>query len=245
MVSTGVIATGCCDAPAESHETACLLAQLKAFCLPGGEVSARGVECVRTTQTGEIRSAPNAPWVPFSAEEVTFATQSSFRWEARFKGGRMGWFAVSDLYENGHGCGEISLGGALPVRRSTGPEFDKGELQRYLSSILLCPPMLLNDRSLVWSAVGPRTLRIGDRTDPTRATVDLEFDEQGHPIACHAERPRLVGKTTAPTPWSATGADFQELEGLHVPTRLEAAWCLPEGLFTSFRAHVTSFEVLR
>jgi hypothetical protein len=245
MTTGDSITTGCCDVPAASDGAEGLLAQLKAFCLPGGEVSARGVECVRMTQSGEIRSAPNAPWVPFSAEEVTFATRSSFRWEARFKGGSTGWFSVSDSYENGHGCGEISLGGVLPVRRSTGPEFDKGELQRYLSSILLCPPMLLNNRSLIWTDAGPRTLRIGDRTDPTRATVDLEFDEEGHPTACHAERPRMVGKTTVPTPWSATGAEFQERDGLRVATCLESAWHLPEGLFTSFRAHVTSFDVLR
>lgn len=221
-----------------------LLSLLKAFCLPGGEDNARRVQSVRTTQSGEIRSAPNAPWVPFTAEETTSATGSSFRWEARFKGGRLGWFSVTDSYEDGHGCGALSLGGVLPVRKSIGPEFDKGELQRYLGSIALCPPMLLNNPSLAWTAVGPLTLRVRDRDDSTGATVDLELNEQGHPIACRAERPRMVGKITVPTPWSATGAEFQEREGFRVATRLEALWHLPEGVFSYFRAQVTSFEMV-
>lgn len=220
-----------------------MLARLRDFCLPGGEGAARRVKAVKTSQSGEIRSAPNAPWVPFTAEEVTSAETSSFRWEGKFKGGRMGWFAVTDAYEDGHGCGALSLGGVLPVRTSTGPEFDKGELQRYLASIVLCPPMLMNNPSLAWTSVGPLTLRLRDRDDTTGATVDLELNDEGHPIACHAERPRMVGKITVPTPWSATGAEFQEREGLRIATRLEASWHLPEGEFTYFRAQVTSFEI--
>ena len=222
-----------------------LLARLKAFCLPGGEENARQVRSIRTTQSGEIRSAATAPWVPFTAEEVTSAMSCAFRWEARLKGGRLGWFSVTDSYEDGHGCGALSLGGVLPVRKSVGPDFDRGELQRYLGSVVLCPPMLVNNASLIWSAAGRLTLRVRDRDDSTGATVDLELNEQGHPIACHAERPRMVGKITVPTSWSAAGADFEERQGMRVATRLEASWHLPEGVFSYFRAQVSSFEILR
>lgn len=53
----------------------------------------------------------------------------------------------------------------------------------------------------------------------------------------------MVGKITAPTPWSAAGADFEEREGLRIAMRLEACWHLPEGTFTSFRAEVRSVEI--
>lgn len=238
-----VVSTPHADLLIEPGRAQELLALLKAFCFPGGEYTARRVCSVKTTQSGEIRFAPTAPWVPFTAEEVFSATESSFRWEARFKGGRMGWFAVTDSYEGGHGYGAISLGGVLPVRKSTGPEFDKGELQRYLASVALCPPMLVNNPSLVWSVAGPLTLRVRDRDSATRASVDLELNGQGRPIACRAERPRMVGKTTVPTPWSAAGTEFEEREGLRVATRLEASWHPPEGAFTCYRAQVNSFEV--
>lgn len=143
------------DIAGESGRAHELLALLKAFCLPGGDDNARRVHSVKTTQSGEVRSAPNAPWVPFTAEEVTVATHSSFRWEARFKGGSMGWFVVTDAYEDGHGFGSISLGGVLPVRKMTGPDFDKGELQRYFASVALCPAMIVNHASLLWTGAGP------------------------------------------------------------------------------------------
>jgi len=48
-----------------------------------------------------------------------------------------------------------------------------------------------------------------DRLDPTGATVDLDLSDEGCPLACHATRPRLVGKQTVLTrgpEWEANSA---------------------------------------
>jgi hypothetical protein len=105
--------------------------------------------------------------------------------------------------------------------------------------------MILHNRSLEWTAAGPDTLRVRDRDDPTGATVDLEMDAEGRPLACRAVRPRMAGKRIVPTPWSGVAAEFREWEGLRVASRLEVQWDLPEGSFTYFRAEVTSFALLR
>jgi hypothetical protein len=218
-----------------------LPARLRAFHFPGGEEAARLVRAVKTTQRGEMRTTPEARWMPFTAEEEIDATRSRFRWDARFQGGALG---VTDAYEDGHGRLVIKLGGVIPVKRMTGPDFDRGELERYLASVMSCPPMLLGNRSLEWTAAGPSTLRVRDRDDRTGATVDLEIGDDGRPLVCRANRPRLVGKQSVPTPWSGTCTESREWEGLRVASRIEAAWQLPEGEFTYFRAEVTSFQVV-
>jgi len=225
-------------------EAGALLARLRAFCFPGGEDPARLVSAIRAKERGELRGSPTARWIPFTAEEVIETERSSFRWEAHYRGGSMGLIAVTDAYEEGHGRLVVKLGGVIPVQKVQGPEADKGELQRYLGSIPLCPPILLNHPSLEWTAVGPHTLRVRDRSDPTGATVDLEIREEGRPIACRAVRPRTVGKQSVLTPWSGSCSEFREWEGLRAASRIEATWEMPEGPFTYYRSEVVSLEVL-
>lgn len=189
--------------------------------------------------------SPEARWIPFTADEFIDATRSSFRWEARLDPGKIGSPTVIDAYEDGHGRLQIKLGGIVTIKKITGPDADKGEMQRYLASVVFCPPMLLNHPTLEWNAVGPVTLRLRDRQDPTGATVDLDLSEEGRPLVCRADRPRLVGKQAVLTPWLATGSEFREYEGLRVVTHLEVAWHLPEGPFSYFRAELTSFAAVR
>lgn len=69
----------------------------------------------------------------------------------------------------------------------TGQEVHKGELQRYLASMVLCPTMLLNHSPLECRAVGPSTLRLYDQLDP-EIFVELDVSEQ----RCPAHVVRMV-----------------------------------------------------
>lgn len=228
-----------------STESQALLARLCAFCFPGGDCAARLVRSVRTMQKGEIRMSPKARWVPFTAEEFTDATRSNFRWDARLDPGKISSPTVTDAYEEGHGRLVVKVAGVVTIQKVAGLDADKGELQRYLSSIAFCPPILINHASLDCAAVGSVTLRVHDRKDSTGATVDLDVSEEGQPLRCRAVRPRIVGKQAIMTPWSGSCTEFREWEGLRVATRLEVLWHLPEGPFTYFRSEITSFTALR
>jgi hypothetical protein len=230
---------------AAADEVTALLARWRSFCFPGGENAAREIRAVRTTQRGEFRGSPEARWIPFTAEEVVETARSSFCWNARIGAAKLGAITVTDAYEEGHGRLVVKLANMVPLQKITGPEADRGELQRYLGEIVLCPPILLNHASLEWTAIGPDTLRVRDRQDATGATVDIEISEAGCPVGFKAERGRLVGKQTILTPWSGTGSDFQEREGMQVPARFEACWHLPEGPFPYIRGEITSFVAQR
>jgi hypothetical protein len=223
--------------------TTSLIAALKAYCFPGGEEAARGVRGIRTTQRGEIRSGPDARWNSFVAEEFVDAMRAGFRWEARMDTGVLS-VLVSDAYEEGHGRLSVKKG-PIELKKLAGPDVDRGELQRYLGYIGYCPPMLVNNPSLDFSAIGQRTLRLQDRQDETGASVEIDVGEDGRPILTRAVRPMTVGKHVIPTLWSASGSDPQVWDGLRVWRRMEASWHLAEGAFTYVRIELTSFAVVR
>jgi hypothetical protein len=189
--------------------------------------------------------SPEARWIRFTACEFIDATRSHFRWEARMDPGKISSITVIDAYEAGHGSLVVKLGGVLPVKEISGPDVDKAEIQRYLASMAYCPTMLLNHATLECTSVGPSTLRLRDKRDPTGAIVNLEVSEDGCPLVCRGERPRLVGKKVVLTQWSGTTSEFREYDGLRIATRVEAAWRFPEGDFTYFRAEVASIEAER
>lgn len=225
-------------------QTTSLLARLHQFCFPGGEEVARSVIGVRITEQGEMRMSPEARWIAFTAEQTIEARRSSFRWQARLSSGGLTPVMVTDAYEDGHGYLTVKAAGLIPLKKITGADADKGEMQRYLASAMFCPPALLNHPALEWNAVGPLSLRLRDRNDPTGATVDLEITEAGRPVTCRAERPRLVGKHSVLTPWRGNYLEFREWEGLRVASRLEVSWQLPEGPFTYFRSELTLLAAL-
>jgi hypothetical protein len=220
-----------------------LIGLIKSFSFSGGDAAARGVRAIQTTQRGEIRSAPEARWVAFTAEETVNASTSSFRWDARLGTGLTA-VRVIDAYESGQGRLVVKKG-PLKLKEFAGPEFDRGELQRYLAYLNYCPPMIENNSSLQFEPLGPSTLRVSDKSEKTGASVDLEIDGTGRVIVARAIRPMALGSRIAMMPWSATTNDFREWEGLRIPFSMEAAWALPAGVFTYIRIALTSVAVIR
>ncbi len=239
---TTMLATGA-DARA-TNDAAPLIARLKAWLLPGGEAAARGVRGIRAAQRGRIRSGPQAKWNAFTAGEFVDATTSAFRWEARMGESLITSVHVTDAFEDGHGRLVVKKG-PVPIVKLTGPDVDRGELQRYLAYLSYCPAMLTNNGFLLFDAIGPDTLRIRDRTADAGAFVELTVGADGEPAWARAVRSMQVGRRTVPTPWSARGCGWKDIDGLRVAQRMEAAWCPREGEFTYFETELTSFEIVR
>jgi hypothetical protein len=221
-----------------------LLRPLCSFFFPSGEERARAVTRIETEERGEFRSSPSGRWVPFTADEYVDATTSAFRWDARIGSGRIASVDVTDAYEQGQGRLVVRKG-PLTLKKLTGPDVDKGELQRYLAMVACCPSMILNNPALAWAAAGPRSLRLSDREDRTGATLNIEIEDDGRPVAFTALRPMSVGKHSTLTPWSATCSDFEERDGLRIPRRLDASWELEDGRFTYIRMELVAFRAVR
>jgi len=175
----------------------------------------------------------------FTSVQTLHTELSGFRWDARTSG-----VVITDAYEDGHGFAMSRLAGLLTLKKaSRGPELDRGEVQRYLSSLMLCPAALVNHPSLEWTAIAESVLRVRDLADRTGATVDFEIGSGGEPVSCRTIRPRIAGKGAVDTDWVGKGNDFRLWNGMRVAHRLEVWWEVPGAPFCYYRSEVTRCEL--
>lgn len=223
-----------------ADEASALLEDLRGFLLPEGAAAAEAIHRVRICEKGQMRMSGEARWLSFTSEQTISARVSAFRWEARTSG-----VVITDAYHDGHGLAMSQLAGLLTLKKATrGPELDRGEMQRYLSSLMLCPAAVVNHPSLAWSVTEDRGLTVRDRHDTTNASVHIYLDDEAGEIICRTIRPRLVGKMAVDTLWMGKGGSFRLWRGMRVAHTLEVWWEIVGAPFCYYRSEVTGIEAV-
>lgn len=80
------------------------------------------------------------------------------------------------------------------------------------------------------------------RTADVAATVVLHVNEQGQVTRVTADRSKEEHGHYMLAPWSGQCDEYQEVEGMRIPTSIAITWHLASGDFTWFRCKVTHIE---
>lgn len=92
-----------------------LLERLRRFAMPDGPMQCRGTWL---GQAGEIRFAPERPWIAFEMEETFDASGVNFRWTARAHMAPLVRARVVDGFEEGRGYLTARWLGIVPLTRA-------------------------------------------------------------------------------------------------------------------------------
>ena len=141
----------------------------------------------------------------------------------------------------GHGCMVIKLLSFITMGNAHGPEMDQGELQRYLAEMAWFPTAWLSD-AIEWQAIDANSVQATFREPGVTGSVVLHVNEHGQLTHVTADRYKEEHGHYLLTPWSAQCNEYQEVEGMHIPTRIEITWHLASGEFTWFRVKITEIE---
>jgi hypothetical protein len=203
-----------------------------------------GPAVFHATHRATLATAQAGPTISIAADQWTSMTVSELVWRAH--GSMMGMpVTVVDSFVGGEGFLEARVIGALQVASGAGPDFDKGELQRYLSELPVYPDAILNNGRLAWRQIDATTVEVTGQSRQGPASLRFMFDEDGDIIGMEAaDRPMSVGRTTVPTAWRGTYDRFRQFGRYRVPSYGEVGWLLPEGLFTYWKGEITSYEPL-
>ena len=221
---------------------ALLLERIRHFAMPDGPFACRGTWL---RQVGEMRFAPDRPWLPFQAEQWFPGAGIEFKWQARIRMAALIRAHVVDSFEDGRGLLTARVLGFVPVARSRGPATDKGEAMRGLAELPWRPFAFRGAPCLTWDTVATDRLRVAFDDGTTKAAVEFEVDSTGQVLggAAHS-RPRMVGRTLVETAWSGSFGEYQRFDRVRIPTVAEVIWHPPEGPFTYGRGRITEFRVL-
>ena len=220
-----------------------LLECIRHCAMPDGAFECRGTWL---RQEGEMRFAPDRPWLPFIAEQWFMGSGIEFRWEARVRMAPLVRARVVDAFEGGRGVLTARILGFVPVARSRGPATDKSEAMRGLAELPWRPSGFREAPCLNWEIVETDKLRATFDDGRTQAAVEFEIDSEGHVLGGAApKRPRVVGRSLVETAWSGRFGEYRMFDRVRVPTVAEAVWHLPEGPFTYWRGRIREFRILR
>jgi hypothetical protein len=194
--------------------------------------------------TGRIRSAPDAPWMSFEAEQQSFADQPTRLFLMRARMFVLPLEAFHRLID-GHATMRVTVAGAFPIVDARGDEMDRAETVTLFNDMCILAPGTLVGPGISWEAVDASTARarFTDRGHTIAAT--LFFDADGRLVNFESDdRSRsLPDGTFTKQRFSTPLRDYRDFGPLHLAGYGEARWRLPEGEFTYGEFTMTSVAV--
>jgi hypothetical protein len=204
-----------------------------------------GAVAIRIRQKGEMRQSPEQPWSPFEAEQIIALDKIAFVWIAQMPMMPGLKVHVVDAYDGTRGFLAARLARAIPLATATGPEIDKGEVQRYLAELPWAPGALSANAQVSYQQVSDNAVVVAATLDHQRISVVLEIDKLGHVTSASTDaRPRTVGTRTIATPWRGYFSDWRMLNGFELPAKAEVEWILKDGPFPCWRGEILAVEAI-
>ena len=206
-----------------------------------GVVGKAPIRTVCLKQQGWMRQQPGQKWMPLDAEQYVTTKPPAFLWHCVMRPFPLVWVSATDQFSEGHGSMRIKLLSAIPLGNARGPEMDQGELQRYLLEMAWFPTGWLSD-AIEWQALDTHSARATIHQQGVTASGVLHVNEQGQLTRLTAQRYREERGHYRLEPWTAQSNEYQEVEGMRIPTKSEVTWHPASGDFTWFRFKITEIE---
>ncbi len=214
-----------------------LPAPVKRWLKNSGMMGKEKIHTVHLKQRGLMRLQPDQQqWTETEAEQFFTIEKPGFIWRVRTT---MAGAPVigRDLFSLGQGSMEIRLAGTIPVVNvSNHKKINESTMQRYLGEIVWFPSAALSPY-IQWEEVDENTAKATMSYEGTTGSAVFYFNDQGDLLKFIAPRYKDINDEV-PTDWVATVMETHTVNGIRIPTRLEASWLLEKGVFTWYKFEI-------
>jgi hypothetical protein len=192
------------------------------------------VQNYRLRFRGRIRSSPDTAWMPFVADQQSFADEPArlFLMRARMFG--LPVFVFHRLVD-GHATMQVKIAGAIPMVDAKGDVMDRSEAVTLFNDMCLLAPGTLLDRHIVWEPVDARTVRAQFANGTQTIAATLHFGDDGlltNFVSDDRSRSSPDGKVFTQLRFSTPVRDYRDFGDARLAAHGEARWSLPQGEFT-------------
>ncbi len=183
---------------------------------------------------GRIRGAPGSRWMPFAAEQLSFADVPARLFLMR---ARMFGIPVQAFHRltGGRATMQVKIAGAMTLVDARGDVMDRSETVTLFNDMCLLAPGTLVDAAVVWEPVDDRTTRARFTNGVQTIGATLLFGEDGLLADFRSDdrsRSSPDGKAFTRLPFSTPVRDYRRFGAVLLPSFGEARWTLPSGPFT-------------
>jgi hypothetical protein len=183
--------------------------------------------------TGRIRSAPDAAWMSFTAEQHSFADEPTRLFLMR---ARMFGVPVEAFHRliDGHATMRVTAAGVVPVTDARGDEMDRAETVTLFNDMCILAPGTLVSPDIAWEPVDVSTVHARFTHRGHTITAALFFGEDGRLVNFESDdRSRSSADGTFTTArFSTPLSHYRDFGPLWLAGYGEARWRLPGGEFT-------------
>jgi hypothetical protein len=197
-----------------------------------GVVGQPRVQHFQVRMTGRIRSAADAPWMPFTAEQtsVIHPPQRYFFMQATRAG-----LPIDGLHAYGEDGASmrIRLLSMFTLVDLKGPVLTRTETVTVLNDMAIMAPAALMDAAIRWRQIDGQQVEATFSNGPNEVRAVLVFDASTGALAdfWSDDRPALAadGVTLQPQRWSTPVGAYRQQGAWRLASRGEARYAAPDG----------------
>ena len=176
------------------------------------------VSFVSLSHDGEFKIGLDKNWTKIKGEQYFTAQKPGYIWK-----GTTTLVTARDMYISDKGRLIVTLLSLINVVDGQGKEFDEGEFQRWVSEGVWFPTNLLPSEKLQWLAIDENTAKLIFKYNELSVCFLVSFNKQGEITQMETRRFMEKGKKEI---WIGKMTDYKQINGILVPTRIEAVWRL-------------------
>ncbi len=195
-----------------------------------GVIGKETIQTVHLYQTGQMRTKPDAKWMPFEAEQWFRVQDPGFIWKAKVNAPAGLKMIARDQYKDGKGHMLIKLASLISVADVKNKETDQGSLLRYLAEISWFPSAAL-ENYILWEELDSLTAKATMTWGDITAWGIYRFMADGDITSFEAKRyyDRKEGATLEDWFIQVDPEGYREFEGIRIPAKSTVTWKLKEG----------------
>jgi len=187
------------------------------------------IKFVRLKQIGEFRMKENQPWMSIKAEQYFTTEDPAFIWRVKSTVAPFIWIEGRDMYYQGKGNMLIKLLSTITAADATGSEMDISSLIRFLSETPWFPTALLPSDYIEWKEIDSNSAQAVIKDNGCTASGIFSFNEKGEIIKFVTnDRYMEVDGKYFKEQWGGYYGNYQEIEGMKIPTEAEVEWNLSD-----------------
>jgi hypothetical protein len=200
-----------------------------------GAVGQPAVQNFHVRMHGRIRSASDARWMPFTAEQYTVVeppTRLFYLSASMFGIPVQGYHR----YHQSTALMHVKAAAALPVAFAEGRPMTESETVTFFNDLCVLAPATLIDPSIGWTTLDAQTVRATFRNPGADVTIraELTFDGTGELVDFVSDdRYQIASDGTAlKRRWSTPVGGYRSFGPARLPAHGEALWHAPDGAFS-------------